>query len=271
MTVQALQCVSCGGAIAHRAGDRTPRCLFCGREELVPLDVPESVEDPEAWIPFGVEQGAAVGAFRGWAGSRFWAPGAIRNARVELSQLFLPAWVWDGELETHWTGLVRASTRSGKRPVTGQDTADLSGVLVPASPALSSRELDAISPFADDGERPNEGELPAPHEVGLLTRSIARQRGVAAMQASHAAQLQAARGLLSIETSSLVLGARGRSVLLPIWIGAYLHGEDSYRVVINGQTGAITGTSPLSWIKIAVAVLSGVFALLFVLGIVSSS
>lgn len=271
MTVQALQCVSCGGAIAHAAGERTPRCLFCGRAELVPMDVPETVEDPEAWIPFDVDQAAAVTAFRSWAGSRFWAPGSIRQARVELAQLFLPAWVWEGELETHWTGLVRAGTRSGKRPVTGQDRASLAGVLVPSSPALSGAELAAITPFSDGSERPVDGDLPAPHEVGLLTRSVARSRGVNEMQATHAQQIRQQRDLVRIKTSSLVLAASGRPVLLPVWIGAYLHGDDSYRVVINGQTGAATGTAPISWFKVAAAVALGFFVILVVIAILAGS
>ena len=269
MTVRALKCVSCGGAIAHPAGSATPICLFCGRSELVPLDVPETVEAPQSWLGFAVDEAAARSAFRGWAGSRFWAPGAIRTAKVELSQLFLPAWVWEGRLETHWTGLTRAMTRSGKRPVTGQEEQELRGVLVPSSPTLTAKELAAISPFNESDARSNDGDLPAPHEVGLLTRSVARSRGVREMEAAHAAQIRAARDLVSIKTSSLVLRAEGRPVLLPIWIGAYLHGDDSYRVVINGQSGATTGTAPISWFKVAAAVLLGFFVLLFVLGVLA--
>ncbi len=271
MSVQAMQCVSCGGAIANQPGETVPRCLFCGRAELVPMDVPETVEEPVGWIPFSVDEALAVQGFRGWAKGRFWAPNEIRRARVELSQLFLPAWIWGGELETHWTGLITAGTRSGKRPVTGQDTAVLAGVLVPSSPALSASELSDISPFSDEDERPYGEELPAPQEVGTLTRSIARRRGVAQMEARHGSQISAARGLVKIRTSSLVLRADGRPVLLPIWIGAYVHGEDSYRVVINGQTGAATGTSPISWMKVAVALLAGFFALMMVIAVLANA
>ncbi len=270
MNVRALQCVSCGGAIANRPGERMPRCLFCGRSELVEMRIPETVEEPAGWIPFAVDEAAAVQGFRSWAKGRFWAPNAIRRARVDLSRLFVPAWIWDGRLETHWTGLVSASTRSGKRPTSGQDTAELSGVLVPSSPALSASELADLSPFSDAQERPWGDDLPAPQEVGTLTRSIARQRGVAQMEALHGARIRAAQGLLSVHTSSLVLRADGRPVLLPIWIGAYVHGEDSYRVVLNGQTGAVTGTAPISWMKVAVAVGLGCFALLLVIAVLAN-
>lgn len=271
MIVRALQCVSCGGAIANQPGESTPRCLFCGRAELVAINVPETVEAPAGWLPFAVDEAAATQGFRAWAKSRFWAPNAIRGARVELSRLFLPAWIWAGQLETHWTGLVRAGTRSGKRPVTGQHTAELSGVLVPSSPALSASELSDISPFSHGAERPYGTELPAPQEVGTLTRSIARQRGVAQMEARHGSLISAAEGLLTIRTSSLVLHADGRPVLLPIWIGAYVHGDDSYRVVINGQTGAVTGTSPISWMKVAVAAVAGIFAILMLIAVLANA
>jgi hypothetical protein len=31
-------------------------------------------------------------------------------------------------------------------------------------------------------------------------------------------------------------------------------GDRPYRIVLNGQTGALTGTAPISWVKIAAAV-----------------
>lgn len=47
-----------------------------------------------------------------------------------------------------------------------------------------------------------------------------------------------------------------KHLLLPIWVAAYQYGNKTYQVVVNGETGKISGEKPLSWIKITLAVLA---------------
>ena len=42
---------------------------------------------------------------------------------------------------------------------------------------------------------------------------------------------------------------------MPVWVLAYTYGAQTFQVVINGYTGTIAGKHPLSWVKIALAVL----------------
>ncbi|MCO4770220.1 MAG: hypothetical protein KDA24_09340, partial [Deltaproteobacteria bacterium] len=173
MTVHAVQCRSCGGAIAHETGSVMPRCLFCGRDALEERDLDEAAS-PEVFLPFATSEAEARAAFKQWARSRFWAPRSIRRATVKLSQLFLPAWMWSGELETHWAALIPAATRSGKRPLTGQERGHVERVMVPSSPTLSQGELAELAPFPAGNARPlGDGGPPGPYEVGLLTREVA--------------------------------------------------------------------------------------------------
>lgn len=270
MTLHAVQCRSCGGAVAHPAGARVPSCLFCGRDALEKRELP-GAEAPDSYLPFVVNQDAARTAFRGWCKSRFWAPGTIRRATLSLSPIFLPAWTWSGNLETHWAALVPARTRSGKRPVTGQDSARIEGVLVPNSPTLATSELQAISPFSEQGEqRLGDADPPGPFEVGTLTRVVAHERGVQRLREIHGARIADRIGASTLRTSALMHDVEGRSLLLPIWIGAYVHGEQSYRVVINGQSGTITGAAPVSWWKVAGAVILGLSVLMLLLAIAAS-
>jgi hypothetical protein len=45
-----------------------------------------------------------------------------------------------------------------------------------------------------------------------------------------------------------------KHVLLPVWMAAYRYGGKSYRFVINGRTGQVSGERPYSWIKIGLMV-----------------
>jgi hypothetical protein len=51
-------------------------------------------------------------------------------------------------------------------------------------------------------------------------------------------------------------------VLLPLWLLSYTYGRRSFQVVVNGVTGAIAGERPWSWIKIALAILAALIALI---------
>jgi hypothetical protein len=47
-------------------------------------------------------------------------------------------------------------------------------------------------------------------------------------------------------------------ILLPLYLLSYRYRDKLYRFMVNGQTGKVAGDKPLSWRKIALAVLVGV-------------
>lgn len=250
----AITCASCGGSVAMEAGRRRPACLFCGAETLMEDDRAERIEAPDAFVPFDQSEAQARAVFREWASRKFWAPTEIRRATLALHGLLLPAWTWSGTVESHWAALVKARTQSGKRPTSGSESWAVEGVLVPASRSLTRAELADLSPFQATPQPFDAEDTDLPFELGQLTRTAARVAGTDAMRELHAARLEDDVGAVRLSTSCLFHDLEGTPVLLPIWIGAYRVGDKPYRVVLNGQTGALTGTAPVSWVKIAVAV-----------------
>ena len=79
---------------------------------------------------------------------------------------------------------------------------------------------------------------------------------------AHAATLSGRISSGSLNTSCLYRDLSGRPLLLPVYIGAYRRGDSYYRVVINGQTGELTGKAPMSWLKILGAIVAGAGCLL---------
>ena len=187
MSLQSVTCGACGGAVAMEIGTDAPRCLFCGAQTLSRAALSDEIEPPGGVVPFTIDEAAADAAFRTFARSSIWYPSDIRQARLELKPLLLPAWLWSGEIETHYAGLVRAGTRSGKRPIAGQQTAQLTDILVPSSTALTRAELAAICPFDGVGEAPFDPDgLEVPYELGLLTRAAATEAAMAETASSGA-------------------------------------------------------------------------------------
>ncbi len=253
MSLQTVRCESCAGAVAFPAGAASPVCVFCGSSVLVNIAAPEGIEPPEGFLPFEVDLEGARTAFRTFASSSIWYPGDLRHARLKLHAVLVPAWRWSATLETCWAALIPDNTRSGKRPLTGTNRDALSGVLIPASQALTRRELDAISPFAASALEPIGDDLP--YETGSLTRTAAQRAGQDGLQAVHQRQIGQEISAKEIRTSVVFHDLQGGPLLLPVWIGAYRRGERVYRFVINGQSAKLVGEAPISWWRVALAIL----------------
>ena len=52
-----------------------------------------------------------------------------------------------------------------------------------------------------------------------------------------------------------------KHTLLPVWLLTYTYGSKNYQVAVNGATGKIAGEYPLSWVKIAIAIVLGLILL----------
>ena len=114
-----LRCTSCGGTVRYVVEHGAGACIFCGATTLEVEHPDTPPEEPRGYVPPRLSLDEAVGRFRAWAARSFWYPKALREARVELSPLWLPAYRTASEVWVHWAGLRRAATRSGKRPACG--------------------------------------------------------------------------------------------------------------------------------------------------------
>ena len=257
-TVAAVRCQGCGGTVANKPGEPMPRCLFCGSDaaQLTPFQA-EHIEAPEGFLPFAVTEPEADDAFRTFCEGSFWYPSDLRDSTLTLRPLLLPAWAYSGQLETHWAGLVSASSPSGKRPVSGLDTHAFHQILIPASTSLRLSELVALGSYDESALTGTDGEgLPAPHELSEMTRSAAHARAEAEMERRHGAWIRQQIGAISLNTSSVSQEMTGRPVLLPVWIGAFQYNDKTYRILVNGQSGVLHGDAPISVWRVLGAVLA---------------
>ena len=245
------------------------RCPFCGAPQADSTTLNEQIVLPEQVMEFKQDASEVEAVFRAFTARRFWAPSVIRSAELKLQKLYLPGWLYQGEITTYYTGLVSAVSPSGKRPVSGVDTRTDDQVLVPASQALTRAELNAIRPF--DAEPMIIGDpstLNAPFELALLTREHSIKHAKIELINRHLSILQGAASQLRTESTFRHL--QGFPVLLPIFIGVYQYKERPYRVLINGINGNLVGAAPISWLKVLVALIAVAAAGAFLLLIVQS-
>jgi hypothetical protein len=271
MTLTALQCDACGGAIAFDPSHDRPdgvsdvvRCLFCAAVALVPMVADAPPAPPDRVVSFTVDATAAQLAFSRWVRASWWRPKALRSIGATMQPLWLPTWLVDAEVELHWAGLVDAPTRSGKRPRTGIDRRRAQA-LVPASAGVDAAELAMLRPF-DQATRPWTDddckvvcELPGLSEAAALARSVDR------FVLDRLPTLSRDEGLVGAGASARLVGPTASLAALPLWVGNFVYRDRSWRVVVNGNTAKVVGRAPIDRMKLALVVLLvAVVAALFV-------
>lgn len=270
-----LTCDGCGATT--QGTDLSVACRFCGGH-LVVVTEADGLVQPEAVVPFGVEQAQARDAFRRWVRSRPFAPGALKKVgdTESLHGSYVPHWTFDAETSTSYTGqrgdayyvtvkegdTERQERRVDWRPVSGQVERSFDDVLVPASSQVDERDLRRLGPW------PLEDAVPFRAEY-LAGFSAARY------EVEPSAGLERARTTMTQAITKDVRRDIGgdeqrvgtvrtayadvmfKLVLLPLWIATYVYAGRQWQVMVNANTGEVVGKRPFSAAKIAFAVLVG--------------
>jgi len=282
--MEALRCEQCGATLEIEPSSRTGRCLYCASPQVVALPPDPDRPEPTFVLPFDLPPERALEAARAWVqGSRF-APESFRRAKVEdIRGVYVPAYLYTAAVRADYQvsiGVRYTEVRQGRdgKVETKRETewSSLYGVwemwsedeVVTASGGIPNEELQTVEPFDLRRLRAYAPELllgfaaEVPTLPGERCRALAREELVA----------QVARRLersfpgdtyRSFHHQTEVGDEDLEPVLLPLWVLPVRYGKDErmVRLLVNGQTGRVTGDRPLSWVKVLLAV-AGVVGLL---------
>ncbi|HEY3915315.1 MAG TPA: zinc ribbon domain-containing protein [Verrucomicrobiae bacterium] len=287
-----VKCQSCQAISVFDPERVAQRCDFCGSSALVPYEETKDAFRPESLLPMKLAEDAIRDSIRSWYGSRWFAPNALKNAALTdtVKGLYIPYWTFDAQVHADWTAESgyyyyeteqfrdangNVQTREVQKirwePSAGSLNHFFNDELVPASRGVQPEMLRKIEPF------PTTTDLVA-YSAGYLSGWVVERYQIDLVAA--AAQ---ARGEMEAETQHMCgaqvpgdtqrnlqveadfSGQTFKHVLVPIWLLTYDYGAKNFQVVINGYTGSIAGKHPLSWVKISLAVLSAIFAILIIL------
>jgi predicted RNA-binding Zn-ribbon protein involved in translation (DUF1610 family) len=265
-----FSCENCGASMSYDASAQNLRCPFCGSQKLHPeRDV--KVLSPEAVVPFALSQADAQAALKRFMGGSFWRPADLAQVSVltAMRQLYVPYWVFTATAYTHWTADTNQTPPGAQAswfPVSGEHEAHYHDVLVGASSALTPTETNDLCPFelaravpADEIDLQN-----SVYEPFRVQKKYARPQAIHGFKER---EREACRRLVpgtarNVHVAVRLDGLTSRPVLLPVWIMAYQYRQQTYRFLVNGQTGRHTGQAPFSYTKAAVVGVVGIVAVL---------
>lgn len=289
-TMSQFCCSSCGAKLDKPPGETAAMCPYCGSTMVKSLDIHDSAA-PDGVIPFGFDKKSAVEKLRKWASKRWFAPNALKDAYYtdNLTGVYLPFYTFDAVGTSVYTAQggrnhTVTRVRNGKRevhteihwyPTSGRVSAKIDDLLINAGTGGLDTNLlgnvmqfntAAAAPYSPDfmaGFAAQVYSLPLQDAVGqsarMMQNMMLRKCEQDVLSRFHHVRAMSANTNLSNRTYKYLLA--------PVYSSSYRYKNQTYQVLINGQTGEIAGRYPKSGLKIAAAVLAAAIALVGLLWI----
>lgn len=280
---QTVHCASCGGESLIPAGQTALECVFCGSPKVLPQGTPGSIR-PETIIPFQVSAAQAAQQFKAWKKKRWFLPNAFKkqDAAAKLHGIYIPYWTYDTATYSvysaevgvhHYRKVTRTRVVNGKRETytaterytvwhwtRGDYDRAFDDILIPASGYYDTPLLEKLGDF-DLGRLT--GYKPEYLSGFIAERySVSRQEGWKRAQAKVDSELNndirrriGGDEIRHLNIRTRYSGQTYKHLLLPVWNAAYKFRDKTYRYMVNGQTGAVSGRVPRSAIKITLFIL----------------
>lgn len=277
-----LKCPNCAAQVEFDPNTHAAECPFCATPVVTDTGTNRHIK-PRGVLPFALDERRAHEAMSNWLGRLWFAPGGLRDyARKgrKMQGIYVPYWTFDANTRSRYQGergtvyyTTRTVVRDGKRVqqrvakvrwtrASGRVARFFDDVLILASTSLPKRFTDALQPW--------DLATLAPYQPQYLAGFRAEAYSVPLQDGYTEARQHMARVIerdvrfdiggdqqrihdIATDVSDVTF----KHVLLPVWLAAYKYRGQTYRFVVNGQTGRVQGERPWSVIKIAIAVIAG--------------
>ena len=280
-----LHCTNCGAEVEFDESLHSAECPFCATPVVTDTGTHRHIK-PHGLLPFALEERDARAAMTRWLGRLWFAPSGLKEyARKgrKMQGIYVPYWTYDADTASRYRGERgtvyyerRTVIRDGKRqtvqvpkvrwtPASGRVARFFDDVLVLASRSLPKRHTDALAPW-------DLSEL-EPYDPAFLAGFRAEGYGIGLEEGFAEARAIIDRTILRdvkfdiggdrqrVHEIDIKLGdLTFKHVLLPVWLAAYKYRGETYRFVVNGRSGKVSGERPWSGWKIAVAVVLALIA-----------
>lgn len=258
-----LVCNSCGAEIV---GDRTliaTRCGFCGNTFVAASRI-RATQTPNFLIPFALDRKAMVAAFRKATKGKFLLPPAFRDEHTltEATGAYLPYWFHDGQASgtlrfhaenyRHWSDSDYDYTETKVYDVVREGSVAFRGIPVCGTTKLEPARAEGVEPFDVQASRP--------FATAYLSGYVASSYDIAAKDTLERADTRARESLTEMVEGTVTGYSTLRRescetrvdhtatwyALLPVWLIVISYAGKSYPFAVNGQTGEVVGTFPIS-------------------------
>ena len=276
---QVLHCDACGAELSLPEGRLSTTCPFCDSNQVNLVTSLEETLRPRFIIPFKISPEHTHRLSADWLGKGWFHPDELSAAAIirRIMGIYLPFWTFDTQVEAQWRAQVgyekterhynahekrwETRTRIVWRWEDGRIQLTTDDLLVSGSNPkhISQHILQRIYPFqmqalmayepgylAGWQAQAYETTLTDAWESGkALIREKARQACYQDIPTHH---------VRNFSMSADFEDESWRYILLPVYLASYKYSDETYQLMINGQTGTVAGQKPVAWWKIWLAI-----------------
>src|SRR5688500_13675482 len=279
-----VRCGTCGAETTLKPNVTASRCPFCGTP-IVAQAMSKRQIKPKALLPFHVTHDQAGQAFKQWIASRWLAPNELKHRaeRAEINGVYMPAWTYDADTTSHYTGQrgedywdtesyttiengrsVRRTRQVRKTrwyPASGTVFNRFDDVLVLASHSLPRQHAVELEPWDLKNMLPYQDEylsgfVAESYQVDL-PQGFEEAKTIMAGEIEVSIRMDIGGDHQRIhDVDTRYANVTFKHTLLPVWINAYRYHDRTFRLLVNARNGEVQGERPYSWIKITLLVVA---------------
>lgn len=241
-------CTTCAAQLMINDNEASTYCAYCGQPTIV-FDRIDKMKRPKKIIPFSVTKEQAIASVRKRFKKGFFIPNEIKNFEVErMTGIYVPFWLYD----IHYHDRQKLEGDHGKYTHTYYRDAetDFANVTVDASEKFSNYTSQQLEPY--------HMQALADFHTGYLSGFYADKYDQDAKSLSDLAVERceklfnaeiersiSADNIKLLESHPLTKMKKETYALLPAWFMTIRYKNEPYTILINGQTGKLTGAVPI--------------------------
>lgn len=288
--MRAKRCGTCGAKVVFGAAATSDRCVYCGSPEVLDQEMNRNAIRPESLVPLDVDADTVRANFRKWRDGLWFRPNALKRVSTKDAKgIYVPFWTFDCDVDSDWTAEsgtyyyvteTYTTTENGKmvtktrqvrktrwRWASGARQDRYDDLLICAGTGISAKLITRLGDFDTRQLVPYKPEylagwLAEEYQIDLDRGWAAGEETVRQTQYSRCGSDVPGDTHRNLSVQNHIFDVHFKHILLPVWSATYVFRGKGYPVLVNGQTGRVTGDAPCSWVKILLFVL----AILAVLG-----
>jgi len=267
-----VHCDTCGADVQFEAHIHSAECPFCASPVVTDTGTHRHIK-PQAILPFRLSEREAHEKMGKWLKGLWFAPNTLaKYARStgKLSGLYVPYWAFDVATRSRYSGQrgtyyyvtvgsgknMRRERRTRWTPASGQVRRQFLDLLVMAARSLPRANIRRLEPWTLADLQPYKPDYLSGFRAEGYTVDLPEGFELAREKMAEQIRADIARDIGGDEqriasVSTDYSDERFKHLLLPIWMAAYRYRGESFRFIVNGQTGRVQGERPYSLWKIA--------------------
>lgn len=284
-------CKSCGAESIYDELELSNECPYCGSNQVMEEKDVDTLA-PNGVCVFKVDKKSAGEKFKNWIKGKLFCPReAKEKAKPEsFKGVYIPAWTFDTDTDSRYTAQygkerrVRNSKGETRTVIDWYTTAGtyrkfIDDNLQYATERYDKAILSAILPFNTEDNllyKPEyiAGFISERYSVGLDDSWEMAQHDIKRiLESGIASEVKSAHftsHVRNISFNTAYSNVKFKYLLLPIWISSFKYKGKIYNFMVNGQTGKVGGKTPISPIRVGIAVVIGIALLVLAWKLFSS-